>query len=64
MPTDERINGEHLSEYQDILAEVSTISRAVSTSFIVIAGDFNTDLTRNTHQSRELKSFCEGESLK
>ena len=63
MPTDERSNGEHLNEYQDILAEISTISRSISTSFIVIAGDFNTDFLRNTPQTRELKSFCESESL-
>ena len=63
MPTDERGNGEHLSEYQDILAEISTISRSISTSFIVIAGDFNTDFLRNSPQARELKSFREAENL-
>ena len=57
MPTDDRSNGEHLSEFQDILAEISTISRSISASFIIIAGDFNTDFVRNTPQSRELKSF-------
>lgn len=63
MPTDDRTSGGNLCEYQDVLAEISTISNNINSSFIMIAGDFNTDFARNTPQSRELINFCESESL-
>ena len=48
-------------EYQGILAEISIISRNNETSFIMIGGDFNTDMNRNTLQTEQLKQFCESE---
>ena len=62
MPTDDRTSGSHLCEFQDILAEISTISNNMNLSFIIIAGDFNTDFSRNTPQSRELINFCKTEN--
>ena len=73
MPTDNRsinhsgnidndlCNNAH--EYQDILAEISIISRNTDTSFIIIGGDFNTDMSRNNFQTEQLKQFCESESF-
>ena len=48
-------------EYQDILAEISVISRNNDSTFIMIGGDFNTDMNRNTLQTDQLKQFCDSE---
>ena len=77
MPTDSRrvnnINNTHnelainnnvhcnFHEYQDILAEISVISRNNESAFIMICGDFNTDMSRNTLQTDQLRDFCESE---
>ena len=68
MPTDDRItnNNTHSSnfnEFQDVLAEISIICQNNPTSFIIAAGDFNSDFSRDSIQVNELKQFCRDQSL-
>ena len=75
MPTDTRHIGNsqgndhtnygnsNFHEYQDILAEISIISRTIESSFIMIGGDFNTDLEKINLQTNQLIQFCDSESF-
>ena len=70
MPTDDRLsnnnhntNNANFNEFQDVLAEISVICQNNPTSFIIVAGDFNSDFNRNTLQVNELKRFCVDQSL-
>ena len=70
MPTDERVsnnnrnaNNSNFNEFQDVLAEISVICQNNPTSFIIAAGDFNSDFSRDTLQVNELKQFCIDQSL-
>ena len=63
MPTDQRVDGVNLVTYQDVLAEISLICRTHDVNNIIICGDFNTDLGRETPQTVELRLFCEAENL-
>ena len=46
-----------------MLAEMSVICQNNPTSFIIAAGDFNSDFSRDTLQVNELKQFCIDQSL-
>ena len=63
MPCDEGFRGANLSEYQDVLNEISTISQEHDGNAICLAGDFNTDVSRHSPQTTELLDFCENENL-
>ena len=63
MPCDEMYRGNNLTEYQNILDEISTISEEQCISTICIAGDFNTDISRRSPHSDELIQFCNNENL-
>ena len=63
MPCDEGYRGSNLNEYQNILDEISTISQEQDIDSICIAGDFNTDISRDNPQTNELIQFCNNENL-
>ena len=63
MPTDQRGLGENLCVYQDVLAEISSIAHAHNSEKLIVCGDFNTDLSRTSPQTEELKMFCDLENL-
>lgn len=63
MPTDQRCDGFNLCVTQDVLSEVSAICQAHDATYVVVTGDLNTDFGRDTLQTRELKQFCDSESL-
>ena len=53
----------NINEFQDILAEISIICQNNPSSFIIVAGDFNCDFSRDTLQVNELKQFCLDQSF-
>ena len=63
MPTDERVVGGHLLSYQDVLSEISVMCQTYNANYILITGDFNTDFSRDSHQTDELMMFCSVEGL-
>ena len=68
MPTDDRTANSNspssnFNEFQDVLAEISITSQNNPTSFIIVAGDFNSDFSRDSLQVNELKQFCLDQSL-
>ncbi len=63
MPYDERWPSDNLVVYQDILSEIAFISDSRDSSYIFIAGDLNTDFSRNTPQTWEFSQFCNNECI-
>ena len=63
MPCDTRTRGLNLIKYNDILNEISVICNTIDEEYIVIAGDFNTDLDRDSFCTDSLKSFINNEQL-
>ena len=63
MPTDQRCDGFNLRVTQDVLSEISVICQAEDAMYIIVTGDLNTDFSRDTIQTREIKQFCDYESL-
>lgn len=63
MPCDEQSVGDNLDIYQEVLTEISLICQTKDASNICLAGDLNTDLCRNSPQTRELLQFCDNENL-
>ena len=61
MPVD---NGSNIHAYQDVLAEVAAICGNENASYVILAGDFNTDLRRRSLNTKELEKFCNDESLR
>ena len=61
MPCDERTIGINLSVYQDVLAEISSVCNRHNAMFVIIAGDFNTDIMRMSPVGTELKKFIDDE---
>ena len=63
MPCDNGYRGADFQMFQDVLAEISGICQANDSQNIILAGDFNADVARQTPQSEELLQFCANESL-
>ena len=63
MPCDDGCRGANLSEYQDVLGEISVICQTHNIDAFCISGDFNTDVSRNNPQTKELLNFCDRENL-
>ena len=63
MPCDDRVAGDNLREYQDVLTEISAICQSYDVQYILLCGDFNTDFNRQTPQVEELTQFCLQESI-
>ena len=63
MPCDNRAQGINYAVYQDILAEISHLCQVRGNNYVIIAGDLNTDLSRNTYFSHELQQFCNNEDF-
>ena len=53
----------NLVEYCDVLNEVKHICNREATQYFILGGDMNTDMSRNTPQTRTLCSFVEDEDL-
>ena len=63
MPCDSRSEVVSFNQFQDVLAEISIISQNNWSDFLIIAGDFDVDFSRDTPQTKELTYFCKNESL-
>ena len=63
MPCDKGYANHNLFEYIDVLNEVSDIYNKTASQYFVLGGDFNTDLTRDTPQTRALHSFVNNEQM-
>ncbi len=63
MSCDKRQPSDNLVVYQDSLSEIAFIGEARDSSYIFIAGDLNTDFSRNTPQTWELYQFCINECI-
>ena len=63
MPNDMRRPGEELDEFCEILAEIKDTLSKYSPIYVIIGGDFNSDLSRDNFQSRALETFVENEDM-
>ena len=63
MPNDDKSDGDNLAEYQDILAEITSVCNHENAQFIIAAGDFNTDISRKSVFVDELTRFCNAECM-
>ena len=64
MPCDDGRIGNNLNVYQDILSEISTLCSNINATYILLAGDLNTDLSRsNSLHTKELLNFCTMENI-
>ena len=63
MPCDKGYVNLDLFEYIDVLNEVSDICNKTASQYFVLGGDFNTELTRDTPQTRALHSFVNNEQM-
>ena len=63
MPCEKGYANHYLFEYIDVLNEVSDICNKTASQHFVLGGDFNTDLTSDTLQTRALRSFANNEQL-
>ena len=61
MPCDTGIVNGELIEYNDVLAELKQLMICSSSEHVVIAGDLNTDLSRDNAQTKALVSFVNEE---
>ena len=57
MPCDNGYDSTNLVEYCDVLNEVKHICNREATQYFILGGDMNTDMSRNTPQTRTLL-FC------
>ena len=63
MPYDVGRAGVELDEYKDILTEIISIIESCTPHYVILAGDFNADMSRNNQQSQALESFVLNENL-
>ena len=59
MPCDTGIIHGELIEYNDVLAELNQLMMCSCSQHVIIAGDLNTDLSRNNAQTKSLLSFAD-----
>ena len=52
MPCDDRCMSGNLKEYEDVLNNMEEILESVQVNYVCLGGDWNTDINRNTHQTR------------
>ena len=57
MPCDDWRHDGNVIEYKEILNEISVLCNSINVTHVCIGGDFNTDLSRNTPQTEELKAY-------
>ena len=63
MPCDDGCINGNVTQYQDILSEMSVIIHRHNVDNVIIGGDFNTSFGRDSPQTRELNNFCLSENL-
>ena len=63
MPCDTGIVNGELIEYNDVLVELKQLMICSSSEHVVIAGDLNTDLSRDNAQTKALVSFVNEENM-
>ena len=63
MPCDKGYANHDFFEYIDVLNDLSDICNKTASQYFVLGGDFNTDLTRDTPQTRALHSFVNNEQM-
>ena len=63
MSCDKGYANHDLFEYIDVLNEVSDICNKTASQYFVLGVDFNTNLTRDTPQTRALHSFLNNEKF-
>ena len=63
MPTDPGNGNYDITEYKDVLNEISVTMLNSDTRAFILGGDWNSDITRNNVQTNTFLSFVEEESL-
>lgn len=63
MPTDPDQGNYDLVDYNEVLREISEIMLNSDTQYIILGGDWNTDISRFNNQTNTFKSFTQEESL-
>jgi hypothetical protein len=63
MPCDDRLRNGTLQEYIHALSDIEIICNMVDATYVCIAGDFNTDLTLDSYQTKELIKYVNKQCL-
>ena len=63
MPRDKVYGNHDLFKYIDVLNEVSDIYNKTASQYVVLGDDRNIDLSRDTLQTRDLRSFDNNEQM-
>ena len=57
MPCDDQRHDQNVNEYVNILSDIAVLSLSSDADFIIVGGDFNTDRSRGTPQTRAFVNF-------
>ena len=57
MPCDERYYGDNVSDFNDVLDEISYLMHKYKPTYYICGGDFNSDFSRNSPQTEMLSNF-------
>ena len=57
MPCDDRCLNRNLEIYKMVLNDIDSLLQGVPTDYVCICGDFNTDVSRGSHQTETLVQF-------
>ena len=63
LPCDNGVYDENVNTVQDVFAEIVNIMNTIDHQFTMVAGDFNTDLSRQTPHVNELRQLCNAENF-
>ena len=63
MPCDTNRQDDNLTSYTEVLSEIEQIIHRVNPNRVIMGGDMNTDLSRNSYQVIALTEFLEAHSM-
>ena len=63
MPCDDRGQNKNLIEFEQVLNEVEVLLHSNNVDMVVLGGDWNTDISRDSYQSKMFTQFCDAHSL-
>ena len=63
MPCDTNRQDDNLTSYMEVLSEIEQIIHRVNPNRVIMGGDMNTDLSRNSYQVIALTEFLEAHSM-
>ena len=63
MPCNDNRLNTNLLEYSNALNDITTICNSVDVNYVIVGGDFNTDLKRRSYFTRSLNKYIDNNNL-